>query len=95
MDGGGALMAQCNSCYAEIIWAVTESGKRIPLDAVPGSGNVALSWGRPGESPHSVTLSGPDREHADKSTLYTAHFVTCPNAEKHRNRKRSHVDKRR
>lgn len=35
--------ARCRGCGAEIIWALTEKGKRMPLDAAPsGDGDYVL-----------------------------------------------------
>ena len=34
---------KCKSCPAQVIWAVTERGKAMPVDAEPGpGGNVQL-----------------------------------------------------
>lgn len=68
-------MSQCKSCEAPIIWAMTEKGRRIPLDEEPvrdgirfrvGHGNVASRVGEGDQSGHR------------------AHFATCPNANDHR-----------
>jgi hypothetical protein len=78
-------MAECRSCGAPIIWALTEQLKRIPmnpdpvvppglfvLDEVVGSGKppTAISLAR------ATGPSGP--------RLYESHFATCPDAAKHR-----------
>jgi hypothetical protein len=68
-------MATCRSCGAQIVWAVTEAGKRMPVDPEPSpDGNVELI-GSP-EHPRAVVhgtrpLFGPP--------LHLAHFVTCTN----------------
>jgi hypothetical protein len=75
--------AQCRSCGAPIIWAKTQGGKNIPLDAEPGmNGNILLSNGiaiycDPIDPDFYDGLSGENQR-------YVSHFATCPNAEKHR-----------
>lgn len=32
---GKKAMSNCGTCGAEIVWAITEAGKRMPLDAKP------------------------------------------------------------
>ena len=73
-------VAQCSSCHAEIIWALTERGKRMPVDAnpVPAGGNVTLQDNGSG-SPIAVYAKGPV-----PGPRYLSHFVTCPSANKHR-----------
>ncbi len=66
-------ISRCKGCHAEIRWATTQKGKKIPLDSyqvtaqkdgevlVDGEGNVfAAVFGQTG---------------------YRAHFATCPAAE--------------
>ena len=31
-----AKVQQCRSCGADVIWIITEAGKRMPVDAAPG-----------------------------------------------------------
>ena len=68
-------MAQCRSCGASIVWAVTEKGKRIPMDAEP------LAF-RPGE--FLLTASDPPEATTMNLKVYRSHFATCPNANEHR-----------
>jgi len=68
--------ARCKSCDAEIIWAVTEAGNRIPIDAEPIE--------RP---PNQFLLVEIDNEvvaHRAVEPLYITHFATCPHADEHR-----------
>lgn len=69
-------MTPCRSCGASIFWAWTKKGKRMPIDAEPNHlGNISLQ----GTTVRFVT--------PDANTLgqrYVSHFVTCPNADKHR-----------
>lgn len=92
-------MSFCRSCQREIVWAVTEHGRRIPLDPVARpDGNVEL-----------LRMSGvlvarvltPEREaeieetllgaHRDGTTpalnLHVSHFATCPAADTFRRRR--------
>lgn len=70
-------MATCRSCEAPITWAVTEGGKRMPLDDVPSErGNIVYVNG--------VTRAANAVDRDLKRPLYTSHFATCPNAKQHR-----------
>lgn len=70
-------MSVCRSCGAEIVWALTASGKRMPLDAQ----SLPLPPGR-------FILSGDDPPVATPlrvvTSTYVSHFATCPNASQHR-----------
>jgi hypothetical protein len=69
-------MSRCRSCNAEIIWARTESGKAMPLDAEPTEdGNVKIVGG-------FAVVGG--LQLLDPGPRYTSHFATCPNAAQHR-----------
>jgi hypothetical protein len=59
----------CKSCGAAILWVVTASGKRMPLDANAERRFVI----EPEEPPLALS-----RE------TYSSHFATCPNAAQHR-----------
>jgi hypothetical protein len=63
---------RCRSCNAAIIWATTENGKSMPLDAAP----VA-----------QVGVFMFDNGYAKAPPkVYRSHFATCPNADQHRKR---------
>lgn len=62
----------CRSCNAEIIWATTPQGRRIPLDAKPLRVFTINE-----QSGITETVEG-----------YTSHFATCPDAEQWRGVKR-------
>lgn len=69
-------MAKCRSCGAEIVWAKTETGKSIPIDAEPvNEGNIHLKDGVAYVDKSCMGLPGPH---------YKSHFATCPHAAKHR-----------
>jgi hypothetical protein len=64
----------CKGCGAEIVWSVTQLGKRIPLDARPERRFLLLS--DPGEGVRLVDT-------------YQSHFATCPKAPEFRKGKAS------
>lgn len=73
------MRARCRSCGAPIWWAVTEAGKRIPLDEPDGVGNL-IAW-----RDHLGYLrarSNPDPGPGEY--LARSHFATCPHADAHR-----------
>lgn len=66
------LIGACRSCAAPIIWAVTQDGRRAPIDAVPvDNGNIVLTGDGPGAPNATVVAPGTPGE------LYLSHFVTC------------------
>ena len=70
-------MASCRSCEAPIIWADTQSGRKMPLDEQPTpAGNMVYVNGI------ARTVRYEDRRLARPT--YTSHFATCPNADTHR-----------
>ena len=76
-------MKFCRSCGARIEFAVTEKGKRMPLDHQPDP-NGKLVWDR---------LAGTVRYYSDVISLgpnevrMTSHFASCPDADRHRSRR--------
>lgn len=81
------VRTRCKSCGADIVWGVNKAtGKKIPLNASPqGLYAVRVSNGQ--------TVCVPVRDYvkmkgdADVSIL-TNHFLTCPNADRHRSNTR-------
>jgi hypothetical protein len=77
----------CKSCRRPVIWAVTESGKRMPVDYNEHEGgNVFLYPNR------KVVIGKQTDETPMYATRHFSHFATCPNAGKHR---RTRTTKRR
>ena len=75
--------SKCKSCGAPLLWARTRWGNTIPLDALPHpAGNVRLH--RDG----TAEVLGPSGRLDAKGPLYRSHYVSCPDAEKHRRRRR-------
>jgi hypothetical protein len=72
---GDALIQKCRSCGADIVWAVTPSGARQPLDAKPDK-RIALEMSDDGAPPLARIVN-----------TYTPHHATCPDAERWRKRR--------
>jgi hypothetical protein len=74
-------LSHCRSCEAPIIWTVTASGKRMPVDADP---LIAPRGFRledlDGETITAVFTLAP----APGEQLYLSHFATCPHSAQHR-----------
>jgi hypothetical protein len=69
----------CRSCGAEIRWARTVAGKRIPLDPQPvEGGNLAPTFGPVGQI--LVRVVGRPWN----GRRWRSHFATCPNRNAHR-----------
>lgn len=69
----------CRSCKKPVIWAKTERGKAMPVDAEPSTdGTVSLRWGHDGST---VLASVPSRHLAfGRRDLRKSHFATCKDA---------------
>lgn len=83
-------MATCRGCGAEILWALTESGRRMPLDAEPNpAGAYTLippsPRARPVAALTAVRVAG--EHHADEPR-YMQHWATCPERDRFRRRRR-------
>lgn len=65
-------MAACRSCGAWIVWAVTEKGKRMPVEPSDG-GNIFLKESLFDEPPTATVVEPGKGTHA-------SHFATCPDA---------------
>lgn len=81
------MSARCGSCGEAIIWATTDKGKNMPINAVPEEGgNLAV---------HRLSDTGELRARAlktgdtiaDWEKRGTAHWATCVNADLHRKKK--------
>ena len=72
-------MSACRSCGADVHWAITTGGKRMPVDAEPTpNGNLLLEKDDTGG-----WIVWPANTGADLP-LHTSHFASCPNASHHR-----------
>jgi hypothetical protein len=76
-------VGECGSCHARIRWALTGSGKRIPVDRDPvPDGNLFYVGDEDG--PPTVAVITKGRRPPPGADRYTSHFATCPNAASHR-----------
>ncbi len=91
-------MAACGSCGARIVWAVTEKGNRMPVDADPNpAGNVIIlagvrAPGLRGDSPVVRVFANAEPTLGEEDISidgkrYMPHHATCPNAADHRPRR--------
>lgn len=76
---GEIKISQCRSCAANIIWVISEKGKRTPLDVDPTNEGIRFKlFAHPdleGEALMVHTKVGPG---------FSSHFVTCPDRDEHR-----------
>lgn len=81
------VAAECGSCKAPILWLHhTVTGRNAPIDRDPSpEGNIVIDLD---EGTYRVLdrLALADAR-ATYTPVYTLHFVTCPDAEKHRGRR--------
>ena len=89
----------CTSCGAKLIWALTDSGRHMPVDPEPvpaalipeaRNGNVVL-WYEVDDKDQPigqqcVSYATEEQKRDPKVPLWTSHFATCPNAVAHRRR---------
>ena len=72
-------IATCKSCGARIMWCITITGKRMPVDARESPrGNLTLEPQPDGELLARYVPPGEG--------THSSHFATCPNAAEHRNK---------
>jgi len=81
---GSVEVSACRSCGAEIIWALTENGKRIPLDAEPYAGDSpsGLFVLRQFSDEKTAIATTPDAFPGEY--LWRSHFASCPQAKEWR-----------
>lgn len=73
--------ASCRSCGAAVVWAMTQGGKPMPVDAEPAAdGNLVVVEDVAGEL-RVFVASGRDWPGEPR---YRPHFATCPDAERWR-----------
>lgn len=71
--------SRCRSCGQIIDWAITENGRRMPLDPDPvDTGNLVVVDG----------VAHPPRLGDEELPRRVSHFATCPDAGVHRKRGR-------
>jgi hypothetical protein len=76
--------ANCSSCRAAIIWTVSSNGKPVRADS---GGSIELLDA--GDAVRADVVPKEERARVPSRALYVSHFVTCPNANKHRSKGKS------
>lgn len=71
-EGGLVMSSKCSSCGAEILWAITERGRRMPLSKATERRAFIVDRLTDGS------------EIARSRVVYDAHWTDCPNSEAHR-----------
>ena len=78
-------MGCCRSCGAEIVWATSQSGKAMPLNAKPDPfGNVRVTGQAGARSAWVLVGEKLEAARAADVCLYMPHHATCPEAGKWR-----------
>lgn len=73
------MSATCSTCGAHIVWVITPTGKKMPVDAAPSErGTLRVFWDDGADSLRAVV----DRGH--EGDRYLSHFATCAHANDHR-----------
>lgn len=71
------MSATCARCGAEILWAITTKGKRMPVDIEPTeAGNLAIYRDHVGGLHARVVKPNEPVEPYERPGI--AHFATCP-----------------
>lgn len=71
---------KCKSCGAPVIWCVTTTGGKMPVDAQPAEGgNLEVK-----ETPSGAACTNVKKDERAGKQLHKSHFVTCPSASQHR-----------
>lgn len=76
----------CRSCRRPLLWLRTGGGKHMPVDPDPVLGGNLLADTRRGTVEVVHEQARIDAEERGEP-LYVSHFVTCPNADEHRQRR--------
>jgi hypothetical protein len=79
----------CGSCGAEILWAKTLEGGRMPLDPAPLDVQAPQLVMRNAKTGKCKVLTQADMASVEKwrlqgGTVHRAHWSTCPSPERHR-----------
>lgn len=76
-------MPECRSCGAPIVWGVTKSGKKMPLDERPEKRAVMVEAYLPDDEETSGSTwyyRAPDSDHVAIVDTFVPHFASCPDA---------------
>lgn len=66
----------CRSCERWVIWAFSEAGNRMPVDAKPSPKGTVDLVPRPGSKTPTAVVVPPEQR--SRKVLRTAHHATCP-----------------
>lgn len=83
-------MSSCRSCGAAILWAMTDKGRRIPLEPTKTTRGNMEQIGTQGDGTMVVKVDPKDNQFQ-----WLSHFADCPGADQHRTKKRGRLDDRR
>jgi len=75
----------CRSCGKPVVFAITDKGKEMPLDAEP-SDDGTLKLYRFGSGEVRCSVVKPDHLRYGRKDLRKSHFASCPEAKKWRKR---------
>lgn len=77
-------VSRCRSCGALVVWVRTEATNALmPLDSAPkDGGNIVIKDGL------ARVMAGDLLDEVIDGPRYQSHFVSCPAAAKHRERKK-------
>lgn len=77
----------CRSCRAPVVWAVAETGRRMPFDPDPRpDGEWRLAASPAGRLPRAVHVPEARRA-ALAGELLAPHWASCPDADRWRRRR--------
>lgn len=87
MSGTLQTTERCRSCRAQIAWAITPNGKKLPLDPEPhDQGNLTVSLDGGVLRTGVVLRAAREAMHEAGNQLYLSHFATCAHADQWRKR---------
>lgn len=85
MTSSRPAVGKCRSCGHEVVWAITSTGKKMPMD-VPNDpkGTFVLFALADGDNYRAEKFSAENPAHSNLKKRFTSHFATCPQADAHR-----------
>jgi hypothetical protein len=90
------VSAECSSCKAPVLWAITPKGERTPVDPKINmeKGNTLVLAPKNLHAYLAVVLSGKALAQARKAgaDLRVNHWSTCPDRDEWRERQKAKVD---
>lgn len=85
-DRNAVMPRRCRFCRRPLIWADTDQGRRMPVDAHPvPAGNVMLREQGEGKAPLALVV--PFGAFAEGEPEYRSHLDTCKRADQWRVRR--------